>query len=184
MNHLMIDIETLGTQPNAPIIAIGAVFFDPDTGELGAELDTHISLITAMKNRPADPNTLRFWMNQSDEARHAMTSGDKPLDAALSTLANMIRQHTDPDQRLKVWANGPSFDLTILKHAYHQYNMNAPWPYNADRDVRTICDLAAPNIDRNEFTFNGEPHCALDDAKHQVKYVSAMWQHIKGDING
>ena len=37
MQHLMIDLETLGTDPTAPIVAIGAVFFNPKTGELGAE---------------------------------------------------------------------------------------------------------------------------------------------------
>ncbi|EKP6427779.1 3'-5' exoribonuclease, partial [Escherichia coli] len=33
--HLMIDIETMGTNTNAPIVVIGAVFFDPQTGEIG-----------------------------------------------------------------------------------------------------------------------------------------------------
>ena len=32
MRHCMIDLETLGTAANAPVIAIGAVFFDP-TGQ-------------------------------------------------------------------------------------------------------------------------------------------------------
>lgn len=26
MTHLMVDLETMGTNPNAPIVAIGAVF--------------------------------------------------------------------------------------------------------------------------------------------------------------
>lgn len=26
MNHLMIDLETMGNKPNAPIVSIGAVF--------------------------------------------------------------------------------------------------------------------------------------------------------------
>ncbi|MEB7084563.1 3'-5' exoribonuclease, partial [Escherichia coli] len=33
--HLMIDLETMGTNTNAPIVVIGAVFFDPQTGEIG-----------------------------------------------------------------------------------------------------------------------------------------------------
>ncbi|EFG5492709.1 exonuclease, partial [Escherichia coli] len=31
--HLMIDLETMGKNPDAPIISIGAIFFDPQTGE-------------------------------------------------------------------------------------------------------------------------------------------------------
>lgn len=32
MNNLMIDLETMGKKPNAPIVSIGAVFFEPETG--------------------------------------------------------------------------------------------------------------------------------------------------------
>ncbi|EFI9907928.1 exonuclease, partial [Escherichia coli] len=35
--HLMIDLETMGKNPDAPIISIGAIFFDPQTGEMGPE---------------------------------------------------------------------------------------------------------------------------------------------------
>ncbi|EPJ0325080.1 RecE family exodeoxyribonuclease, partial [Escherichia coli] len=31
-DHLMIDLETMGKNPDAPIISIGAIFFDPQTG--------------------------------------------------------------------------------------------------------------------------------------------------------
>ncbi|EMB9007226.1 3'-5' exoribonuclease, partial [Salmonella enterica] len=29
MNNLMVDLETMGKKPNAPVVSIGAVFFDP-----------------------------------------------------------------------------------------------------------------------------------------------------------
>ncbi|MDK3423043.1 3'-5' exoribonuclease, partial [Escherichia coli] len=32
-DHLMIDLETMGKNPDAPIISIGAIFFDPQTGD-------------------------------------------------------------------------------------------------------------------------------------------------------
>lgn len=35
MQHLMLDLETMGKKPNAPIVAIGAVLFSPRTGEIG-----------------------------------------------------------------------------------------------------------------------------------------------------
>ncbi|EPP1947203.1 RecE family exodeoxyribonuclease, partial [Escherichia coli] len=35
--HLMIDLETMGKNPDAPIISIGAIFFDPQTGDMGPE---------------------------------------------------------------------------------------------------------------------------------------------------
>ena len=44
----MIDLETLGTAANAPVIAIGAVFFDPNTGTLGDTFDAAIDVEDAM----------------------------------------------------------------------------------------------------------------------------------------
>ncbi|ENC2604920.1 3'-5' exoribonuclease, partial [Escherichia coli] len=36
-HHLMIDLETMGKNPDAPIISIDAIFFDPQTGDMGPE---------------------------------------------------------------------------------------------------------------------------------------------------
>lgn len=33
LEHLAIDLETMGNNPNSPIVAIGAVMFNPATGE-------------------------------------------------------------------------------------------------------------------------------------------------------
>ncbi|ENB5304245.1 3'-5' exoribonuclease, partial [Escherichia coli] len=45
--HLMIDLETMGKNPDAPIISIGAIFFDPKTGDMGPEFSKTIDLDTA-----------------------------------------------------------------------------------------------------------------------------------------
>ncbi len=47
MNNLMIDLESMGKKPNAPIVSIGAVFFDPQSGELGQEFYTAVNLESA-----------------------------------------------------------------------------------------------------------------------------------------
>lgn len=49
MNNLMIDLETMGKKPNAPIVSIGAVFFNPQSGELGPEFYAVVSLESAME---------------------------------------------------------------------------------------------------------------------------------------
>lgn len=48
VNHLMIDLETMGNKPTAPIVAIGAVFFDPKSSELDAEFYVAVNLASAM----------------------------------------------------------------------------------------------------------------------------------------
>ncbi|MCV8018502.1 3'-5' exoribonuclease, partial [Escherichia coli] len=48
------------------------------------------------------------------------------------------------------------------------------------RDVRTIVELGkAIDFDaRTAIPFEGERHNALDDARYQAKYVSAIWQKL------
>ncbi|EFH8189309.1 hypothetical protein F2N31_11785 [Escherichia coli] len=42
----MIDLETMGTGPDAQIASIGAVFFDPQIGEMGPEFNKTIDMKT------------------------------------------------------------------------------------------------------------------------------------------
>ena len=69
MNNLMLDIETLGVSMDAPLISIGAVFFEPLTGKCGDEFYRVITLSSALENSFVDPKTLQWWMIQSDSAR-------------------------------------------------------------------------------------------------------------------
>ncbi|EPN7888673.1 3'-5' exoribonuclease domain-containing protein, partial [Escherichia coli] len=67
--HLMIDLETMGKNPDAPIISIGAIFFDPQTGEMGPEFSKTIDLETA--GGVIDRDTIKWWLKQSREAQSA-----------------------------------------------------------------------------------------------------------------
>ncbi|HGX5953045.1 TPA: 3'-5' exoribonuclease [Escherichia coli] len=87
MNHLMVDLETMGNGPYAPVISIGAVFFDPNTGETGEEFSVNISLESSMRYRARpDASTILWWMEQSEEARKSLTSNTQELSTALSWL--------------------------------------------------------------------------------------------------
>ncbi|EGS8596570.1 TPA: exonuclease, partial [Escherichia coli] len=68
--HLMIDLETMGKNPDAPIISIGAIFFDPQTGEMGPEFSKTIDLETA--GGVIDRDTIKWWLKQSREAQSAI----------------------------------------------------------------------------------------------------------------
>ncbi|END7991921.1 3'-5' exoribonuclease, partial [Shigella flexneri] len=62
-DHLMIDLETMGKNPDAPIISIGAIFFDPQTGDMGPEFSKTIDLETA--GGVIDRDTIKWWLKQS-----------------------------------------------------------------------------------------------------------------------
>lgn len=76
--------------------------------------------------------------------------------------------------------NGCSFDNVILRRAFALTDTPFPVPYWNDRDVRTMVELGkSVGINpRFDIPFEGDMHNALSDARHQVKYVSAIWQRL------
>ncbi len=176
-DHLMIDLETMGKNPDAPIISIGAIFFDPQTGDMGPEFSKTIDLETA--GGVIDRNTIKWWLKQSREAQSAIMTDEIPLDDALLQLREFIDENSG-EFFVQVWGNGANFDNTILRRSYERQGIPCPWRYYNDRDVRTIVELGkAIDFDaRTAIPFEGERHNALDDARYQAKYVSAIWQKL------
>ncbi|EHX2913934.1 3'-5' exoribonuclease, partial [Escherichia coli] len=175
--HLMIDLETMGKNPDAPIISIGAIFFDPQTGDMGPEFSKTIDLETA--GGVIDRDTIKWWLKQSREAQSAIMTDEIPLDDALLQLREFIDENSG-EFFVQVWGNGANFDNTILRRSYERQGIPCPWRYYNDRDVRTIVELGkAIDFDaRTAIPFEGERHNALDDARYQAKYVSAIWQKL------
>ncbi|RUL08320.1 exonuclease [Shigella sonnei] len=176
-DHLMIDLETMGKNPDAPIISIGAIFFDPQTGDVGPEFSKTIDLETA--GGVIDRDTIKWWLKQSREAKSAIMTDEIPLDDALLQLREFIDENSG-EFFVQVWGNGANFDNTILRRSYERQGITCPWRYYNDRDVRTIVELGkAIDFDaRTAIPFEGERHNALDDARYQAKYVSAIWQKL------
>ncbi|WP_236493893.1 exonuclease [Escherichia coli] len=176
-DHLMIDLETMGKNPDAPIISIGAIFFDPQTGDMGPEFSKTIDLETA--GGVIDRDTIKWWLKQSREAQSAIMTDEIPLDDALLQLREFIDENSG-EFFVQVWGNGANFDNTILRRSYERQGIPCPWRYYNDRDVRTIVELGkAIDFDaRTAIPFEGERHNALDDARYQAKYVLVIWQKL------
>ncbi|HAO9140106.1 TPA: exonuclease [Escherichia coli] len=178
--HLMIDLETMGKKSNAPIVVIGAVFFEPQTGEIGPTFYIVISLVDAMDTGAVpDGSTIEWWLTQSSEARSAILVDQVKLVDALIQFREFINEYSD-EKFVQVWGNGTTFDNTILRTSYERLNIPCPWRYYNDRDVRTIVELGKTiGFDtRTVIPFEGVRHNALDDARHQAKYVTATIQKL------
>ncbi|WP_313708006.1 exonuclease [Atlantibacter hermannii] len=181
--HLMVDLETMGSNPDAPIVSIGAVFFEPSTGETGPEFYQVVDLTSAMNfGAKPDASTILWWMKQSSEARSALLVEDAAdLDVALTLFSEFLCGNAaNGAKSVQVWGNGASFDNVLLKQSYELVGGAAPWRFVNDRDVRTIVELGnAVGINpRYDIPFEGDKHNALADALHQAKYVSAIWQRL------
>lgn len=181
--HLMVDMETMGNSPDAPIVSIGAVFFDPSTGNTGAEFYQVVSLESSMSfGMKPDASTIQWWLKQSSEARSAILVDEAMgLLETLELLADFIAENAaNGSHTVQLWGNGCSFDNVILRRAYALTDTPFTVPFWNDRDVRTMVELGkSVGINpRFDIPFEGEMHNALSDARHQVKYVSAIWQRL------
>lgn len=173
MNHLMVDLETLDTRPSTVILSIGAVVFD----EHGVHRDPAACLYRRClwqaqinAGRTVSEATIRWWLKQSDAARAALDGVLYDLDYALAELATLYREGACE----RIWANGQSFDISILDHAYGGYK--TPWKYSAPRDMRTLRDLVPPDLMAD--VEQGTAHDALADALYQAEFTVRALRYL------
>lgn len=179
MRHVSLDLETLGVTPSAPVIAIGAVFFDPTTGDIGPGFEEVIDFESACQGRQVDPSTIRWWLRQQGAARKSVTRGVADSEGALMAFDRWFRTSfpRDPDE-IRVWGNGATFDVAILESLYQHHGRKAPWAFPNIRDMRTIVELAGPVVKKQDIPFEGTAHTALADATHQARCISRMWRAL------
>jgi hypothetical protein len=174
MNHIMLDLETMGNGPHAAITAIGAVAFDP-RGEAAPEGFYHpVDLESAMAGGGVvDASTVLWWMQQSDEARAMYSQDAVSIETALRDFAGFVKLvRIAGDGWVHVWGNGAAFDNVILRSAYDRSGMEAPWGYRENRCYRTFSAV----FDMPEIDFKGVPHNALDDARYQAERLIAAYK--------
>lgn len=160
MKHCMIDLETMGTGPDAAIVAIGAVLFDPAAGGdgIGAQREWTIDLADAMqRGGRVDAYTIQWWLAQGEPARAALARRADSLVVALPALADWLRLHGVEC----AWGNGADFDLVILASAYRRAAIHWPITYRQHRCLRTLRALR-PDV---KVQAEGTHHTALADAR-------------------
>ena len=163
----MIDIEGLATGPDATILTIAAQSFDPfGTGYVDRQYYARVTL-ESQENRAIEDHTIEWWATQGAAMDEAfMEEGRIPLDQALDSLYKIAWQHDI------IWANGPTYDMNILEHAYKSYGKNMPWRYYKIRDARTIYSLW-PDLPKPPTS-----HHALEDCRRQIDMLQATFKHL------
>jgi hypothetical protein len=168
---VMVDIETLGTAPGSAILSIGAVMFG--SAGMGEEFYAPISLASCTEaGLTIDPDTVAWWMKQSDAARNAAFRDDA---LSLAVVLGKFRDWFLEQGAEKPWCQGANFDAPLLEAAYRACGMTPPWKYWNVRDTRTLYDLLGVKVDRAR----GTHHNALDDARAQAETAVAALQRLQ-----
>lgn len=165
---VMIDIEGLATGPETAILTIAAQAFDP-LGEGWYDQYFYARVcLDSQPNRKIEQGTIEWWATQpaivKDEA--FAEEGRIPLDQALDGLGKLI-WHAK-----RIWAQGPTYDMTIIEHAYKSYNKPIPWQYYAVRDSRTVFSLW-PSLPKPPTS-----HHALEDCRRQIGMLQDTLRYL------
>ena len=91
MSHTAISVHTLGTEPDAMVVAIGVATFDTKT-ELSREL--FIVDLESQPGRIIEPRSMRWWMEQPEESRGIFEQDGEPLDVVMSYVLDIIAKTT------------------------------------------------------------------------------------------
>ena len=170
MEHMMIDIETLGTDPGAVIMSMAAVPFSLDgkrkegklwTIDIQSQLDEGLFI---------SGETLTWWIGQKPELLSRQVKDSVPLRHALARFA----QYIETERSSSLWSHGSTFDIPILGMAYRIVDFNVPWSYRGVRDTRTLFWLARlKGWDPVYAETPNDKHDPKADAHRQITQVLA-----------
>jgi len=129
-DRVMVDIETVGLERGAAIVSIGAVRFD--TGGLEETFERSVSLSSCQDaGLTIDAETVEWWQKQDDGAQEQLVGGVS-LTSALQAFSEWYRGADE------IWANSPTFDCELLEAAYDAVELEEPWDFWEERDVRKL----------------------------------------------
>lgn len=184
MIDIMLDLETMGNKTKPAIAQISAVAFNIETCETFEEFDRHVHLQSSIDaGLDVTASTAIFWLDQSKEARELLIKGQEKADQLVTVLVdfadfiNTLRSHYGD---IRVWGNGSMADNRWLESAYEACKMESPINFWEHSDLRTMVDYGwrKQKTDyKQSQEFEGVKHNAIDDCKHQIKYLVNIWNH-------
>ena len=169
--HLMIDLETLATSPDAALLTIGACKFNPHGADIHSTYYERIILETQEGyDRVINEDTLSWWSQQDKQIQEdAFGEGEDRIDLKDA----MKKLYTFGLGTSNVWSHGSIFDVVIVEDVCRSFQQAVTWKFWEVRDTRTLFDLADISV-----RIEGK-HNALTDAVAQAKAVQQAYKKLK-----
>ena len=178
---IMIDLETMGTDPYSPVIAIAAVRFDAeDSTTVRAAPDCFYQQITLESCMEAglkpSASTIEWWLTNpsvTQDARDQTFKGANRVKLVQALDAFTDWHNSAPDT---LWGNSARFDLGLLADCYRVLGKPVPWLYYHEGCYRTMKNL--PAVKHIKLQRLGTHHNALDDALSQAVHLCEIVEQL------
>lgn len=171
--HAMIDIETLGTEPDCVVLSVGAVKFDPFTShEPHAKTlwKPNVDQQTCAERSVLD-STLEWWAKQPQHIQDEAFN-EEGRQSIADFMQDLNKYLVGVD---KIWCQGPQFDMVILEHLFKQFNHHRGWAFWQIMDCRTVFNMM-PVDPRKAIQQN--LHSADADAYYQAVCVQQSYKYF------
>jgi exodeoxyribonuclease VIII len=180
MKHVMLDIETLGREPDGVIIQIGISEVNLSPVKDRSFQSWNVKPESCMEyGMTLDLPTIRWW---AQPERVGLLNSILSADAFNLPLAlDELQAWVDWGSLEGVWSNAPRFDFGILRTAYALTGMECPWTYRQERCARTMFYAASKMGHELKVKRRGPKHEAGFDALYQAQIVEELWEYICGE---
>jgi len=181
MQHIMVDIESLGTRAGCAVVSIGAVAFDPTTNTLGPTFYIVVNRASCRAlGLHEDQSTLAWWRRQSEEAREVLIEAESIAAPTIPEVLEAFSTYLKPfPGTRRMWSCGADFDLPIIAHLYAITGRPLPWRYTNNRCYRTLRNLVPVVQDGRQGTHHNALHDAIHQAAHAMQclaYLSRLYR--------
>jgi len=161
MKDVMLDLETMSTDPRAVIVSVGACYFGP--GGIGERFYAVLDMDEQQHaGRHVSDQTVKWWSQQSASARLVLEAPYHPVATVLDQFKTFMGR-----ENVRVWGNGSDFDCVVFGTLFDDFKFKRPWSYSNHRCYRTLKNIMTP-LEPMPGRL-GTHHNALDDAEHQAR---------------
>jgi 3' exoribonuclease, RNase T-like len=173
MQHLMLDLETLGKRAGCVVLSIALVRLS-DNARVMINLDLPSQDAVGLHR---DEETVEWWGQQPVEVWKQVTENPYPVAEALGYISGWITIGGGADFRL--WGYGAGFDLPVLKELYTRFNIPLPWQHWQEMCARTVRELSG--VDPEAYRVLPK-HNPLNDAMTQAGWLRDGMQTLYGRV--
>ncbi len=171
--HATIDLETIDTCPQATVLSLGAVKFNPfDSSEPHSELYFKINIDEQDQlGRTASDSTIDWWSKQDPKIMEEAFDQEGAI-----TVEDALKQISKFVVGIDVlWGQGYGFDYTILEDMFRSKKMPIPYNFWQVRDSRTLFSVCKEDPRKK---IQNSLHNALADAYYQSKAIQIAYAEL------